>query len=233
MMKLTTLLLLSSLLFTISADDVGTLGPVTRTDDPANSPLVRLDDADPSPDPNSVYVDSISYGGSGCPNGSVGQSISPDRKSFTLIFDKYVAYLDGERPPVDARKNCQLSIQMKVPVGWSFAVATVTFRGFAQLSAKLRATQKSIYYFQGELAQVSAGTDLMGPLEGKDYVSSDTIPMETNVWSDCKAIRPLNINTQVRVERLAGAAPDARGQMTTDSIDGKVVQKLALVWKKC
>ena len=38
-----------------------------------------------NPHPNGIS--SIAYGGSGCPQGTVGQSISGDRQVATLIFD--------------------------------------------------------------------------------------------------------------------------------------------------
>jgi hypothetical protein len=43
------------------------------------------------PDPSKVYIESIGYGGTSCPQGTVGQSISNDRTVATLIFDSFVA----------------------------------------------------------------------------------------------------------------------------------------------
>lgn len=37
------------------------------------------------PDPTKVTISSISYGGTGCPQGSVGSFISSDRTTFVIL----------------------------------------------------------------------------------------------------------------------------------------------------
>jgi len=182
------------------------------------------------PDPSKVFVRSVTYGGSGCPQGSVSQSFNADRTSFTLIFDKYVASVGPGVPILEARKNCQLNINLSIPQGWSYSIATVDYRGFVQLPRGMSAEQKSIYYFQGEVAQVSAGTRFFGPVS-KDYLARDVIPINTIVWSSCQVVRPINANTQVRIDK--GANTQEQGAITTDSIDGKVRQILGFQWRRC
>src|SRR5690606_5732798 len=94
---------------------------------------VILDDDQSQPNPREVYVHSISYGGSGCPQGSVGSSFSNDRKSFTLIFDSFVAYSGAGVPITEARKNCQLNINLRLPNGFSYSVASFDYRGYVSL----------------------------------------------------------------------------------------------------
>jgi len=188
---------------------------------------VILDDGDAQPNPNEVFVHSISYGGSGCKQGTVGHSFSNDRKSFTLIFDEFVASSGPGVAATESRKNCQLNINMKLPNGFSYSVATFDYRGYVQLPKGATAEQKSIYYFQGETSQASAGTRFAGPIS-KDYLVSDAVPFGGMVWMPCGRIIPLNINAQVRLS--AGAQ---QAQITTDSIDGKVRQILGLQFRKC
>jgi hypothetical protein len=178
------------------------------------------------PPPQQVTVNSINYGGSGCPQGSVGTSFSNDRTSFTLIFDQFVASTGPGVAIGEGRKNCQINVNLNIPGGWSFSIATVDYRGYVQLPAGMTAEQKSIYYFQGEVAQASSGSKFVGPIS-KDYLSRDTIPLTAVVWMPCGRVVPVNINAQVR---LMGRG---QGQITTDSIDGKVRQILGLQWKRC
>jgi hypothetical protein len=89
-----------------------------------------------APNPNEVYVDSISYGGSGCPQGSVGSSFANDRKSFTLIFDSFVASQGPGVPITQNRKNCMVNLNLHVPGGWQFSIASVDYRGYVNLPAK-------------------------------------------------------------------------------------------------
>jgi hypothetical protein len=181
-----------------------------------------------TPPANQVTIQSITYGGTGCPQGSVGSSFANDRQSFTLIFDSFVASAGPGVPATDNRKNCQLNIYMKWPQGFTFAVNTIDYRGFVQLPAGATAEQKATYYFQGELQQVSSGTKFTGPVS-KDYVSRDTFPVGSLVWAPCGRVIPVNVNAQVRLT----TPPGQQGQITTDSIDGKVKQIYNLSWQRC
>jgi len=188
---------------------------------------VILDDDEAQPNPNEVYVQSISYGGSGCPQGSVGSSFSNDRKSYTLIFDSFVASSGPGVAVTESRKNCQLNVNMRLPNGFSYSIATFDYRGYVQLPAGATAEQKSIYYFQGESSQGSAGTRFVGPI-GKDYLSRDTLGLAAMVWMPCGRVVPLNVNAQVRLN-----AGSRQAQITTDSIDGKVQHVLGLQFRRC
>lgn len=180
-----------------------------------------------APNPNEVYVQSVTYGGSGCPGGSVGNSFANDRKSFTLIFDSFVASQGTGVPITESRKNCQLNVNLHVPNGFQFSIGTVDYRGYVSLPAGVTARQKATYSFAGSSAQVSSGTNFTGPVS-RDYLSRDEIPFSTVVWSACGAVAPVNINAEVR---LSGGATSA--QITTDSADGKVEQILGLRWRAC
>jgi len=180
------------------------------------------------PNQSDVYVESIAYGGSGCPQGSVGQTISDDRTVFTLIFDSYIAAAGPGTSVLDHRKNCQITVNLHVPQGWSYTVGQFTYRGYAQLSAGQSATQTSIYYFSGESEQARGSTVYNGPV-AKDYVLSDTIAATALVWSTCNAVAPLNISSQIAIN----GDFTKTAEMTTDSIDGKVTTALSLQWVKC
>jgi hypothetical protein len=180
-----------------------------------------------APNPNEVYVQSITYGGSGCPQGSVGSSFANDRKSFTLIFDSFVASQGPGVPVTENRKNCQLNVNLRVPNGFQFSIGTADYRGYVNLPAGVTARQKSTYSFAGSPAQVTSGSNFTGPV-AKDYLSRDEIPFSTVAWSACGAVVPININAEVRTSGGSSSA-----QITTDSVDGKVEHILGLRWRAC
>jgi hypothetical protein len=180
-----------------------------------------------APDPSQVYVQSIAYGGSGCPAGSVAQSFAADRQSFTLIFDQFIASQGTGVPVTNNRKNCQISLNLHLPVGIQVSVGTVDYRGYVQLPAGVTATQGAIYSFVGHPGQNNSSTSFTGPV-AKDYVIRDQLQITSKVWSPCGTVAPLNINAQVRVS--GGTSP---AQITTDSVDGKVEQKVGLFYQSC
>jgi len=201
--------------------------------DPNNPPTLGVGLGVPStngtgPDPTKVTINSISYGGTGCPQGTVGSFISADRSTFTIIFDTFVASLGTGIAVTETRKNCQLNVNLEYPSGFQYSVLGTTFRGYADLTDGVTGVQSATYYFSGSSIQASSSTTFKGPTSG-DYEVSDSIPFTSTIWSPCGAALPLNINSQVR---LTGPTTGS-GLLTEDSVDGKVDFVVGISWQKC
>jgi len=181
------------------------------------------------PNPTQVYINSIAYGGTGCPQGSVGSFISTDLTTFTLIFDDMVASIGPGIAVTDERVNCQLNIDLQYPGGFQYSILNTEFRGYAGLDKGVTGTQEVTYYFSGSSAQASTTTTFAGPTSG-DYEVTDSIPFASTILSPCGAALPLNINSQVR---LSSSVTTATGELTEDSIDGKVTFIVGVQWQKC
>jgi len=181
------------------------------------------------PDPTQVSINSISYGGTGCPQGSIGSFISADRETFTLIFDSYVASIGPGVPITSTRKNCQLNINLQYPGGFQYSILSTVFRGYVGLDKGVTATQSSTYYFSGETSQSTCSASFTGPVS-KDYEVETDIDLTSTVWSPCGAPVALNIASSLL---LRSSVASATGLMTDDSIDGKVTFVVGLQWQKC
>lgn len=180
------------------------------------------------PDLSKVKVAGISYAGSGCPAGSVAQSLSADAKAFTLLFDSYVAEAGPGVALSNGRKNCQIAVDLRYPQGWSYTIFDVDYRGYAKLDPGTVGTQKTTYYFQGAASQASLQTNYSGPKDA-DYHIRDSLGINALVWSPCGATRAVNMNTQVRVT----ASGSRRALMTIDSIDGQLKHVYGIQWRRC
>lgn len=169
--------------------------------------LAALPVAAQSPNPNLPYIQSISYGGTGCPQGSVAQSFNPERVEATLMFDRYIASTGPIIPLTEARKNCQINVNLHVPSTPSSTCLSTDYSGYLQLPASSTATQGAIYYSQG--GQVADNnTPYQGPV-AKDYVDSDDVSLE---FDGGASVVPVNINSQIRIDGTGSA------QATTDSV---------------
>lgn len=186
--------------------------------------------AQSAPDPSQVYIESMTYNGTGCPVGSVAVELAPDRTAFTMLFSEFVAQAGPGISPSQWRRNCQINFDLFVPSGWSYSVATVDFRGFVQLDPGVVGTQTATYYFSNQLQQASFDTVFVGPKD-QDYLIRDEVGVENLVWSRCGETRPANINTSVRVNNRQN--PRGSGMMTTDSIDGQIKQIFRIYWRRC
>jgi hypothetical protein len=191
------------------------------------NPIASLETT--GPNPADVYVQSITYGGSGCPQGTVATSFSDDRETFTMIFDEFIASMGKNVPITEARKNCQLNLQLQYPGGFQYSILSADYRGYAYLEKGVTGTQQSIYYFSGQTAQADTGTSWKGPMD-EDYLLSDTAVSATLVWSPCGALGMLNINSAIK---LTSTNSSASGLLTTDSVDTKFTQEIYIQWQPC
>ena len=180
--------------------------------------------------PSYAKVRSITYAGSGCPAGTVAENLSGDLKAFTLLFDDYIAEAGQGISFREGRKNCQINVDLEFPSGWSYSVIDVDYRGYVSLDRRVKATQKSSYYFQGNRRTTHLQTNMYGPLD-KDYQVSDKVGLDAQIWSPCGAVRSLNINTQVRVNNRRNRRGE--GLITLDSLDGALTHVYGIQWRRC
>ncbi|KAJ3086452.1 hypothetical protein HK102_013108 [Quaeritorhiza haematococci] len=193
--------------------------------------------ATPTPSPTGTVVELpdvhftyITYGGSGCPQGSVSINYNQDSTAFTLLFDSFIAQAGPGIAAALRRRNCQLNLQLYVPEGFQYSIATIDYRGYVQLDPKVKSFLSTTYYFQGDFSSDTFSYQFKGP-EELDYHIREEAHMATLEWSPCGGNANLNINTQVRVDN--SKAKNSTGIMTTDSIDGKVEQIFRLKFQEC
>jgi hypothetical protein len=159
--------------------------------------------------PTPPYIQSIIYGGSGCPQGTVGQSLSDDRTTFTLIFDSFVASSGPGVPNSEATKTCVPSLNLLVPT--SPTCIRVTWRGFLQLPDGVKGHLQTK---QGD----GGPPPFVGPTS-RDYTVSDTVlvPGQPGGPGGAPVVVPIYSGITLTPPSTSQAA-----QMTVDSIDGKL-----------
>ncbi len=183
-----------------------------------------------------VTLTGVEYQGSGCPQGHVSVTLSPNGSAFSVLYDSFNLTVGDNI--AQAQANCSITLHLRKPKKLGFRVDNADFRGFVALDPGVTATQK---------VQVMAG-----PNHGHQQLSAE---FGTQVWNGpmadnyiLRAVRPTNnrppvldcvppkentdivINSQVN---LAGGSNDRFGQFTVDSVDGLIVQKFALTWIDC
>ncbi|KAI5782049.1 hypothetical protein DFH27DRAFT_579556 [Peziza echinospora] len=179
---------------------------------------------------DAIFIESVSYAGSGCPQGTLQYQISPLSSTVAFLYPDLTAIIGPGIPITKTRKNCQTSISLKYPAGYQFLVSSMLFAGHVSLDAGVTALHKVTYYFAGSPLQTSAEVSWEGPLK-KNFVSNGELSKEgEEVWSPCGSGEALNINTQVRLSK-AGGSGDATGTLALSF--GAVDWALGLKWRKC
>ncbi|KXX82360.1 hypothetical protein MMYC01_201306 [Madurella mycetomatis] len=187
-----------------------------------------------APDPAQIQIVDASFSGSGCPQGSVSTSISPDKTVITFGFDAFQTEIGpGTRFP-DRTKNCQLHLSLKYPGGFQFSVVESTYHGYAQLEKGVTGNFYSTYYFSQDAgATTTTQTSITGGgiwEQGQVYTKTDQVPTASYIFSPCGANGILNINNRIA---LTSTNSSAAGFITDDDATVAFTQQLNIAWRTC
>lgn len=154
------------------------------------------------------------YAGSGCPVGSASVTLSPDNTSLSLLFDNYVAQAGAATGLSMDRKNCNISIPVLVPSGYSVSIITVDYRGFTSIPIGGSGRFSAEYFFAGSRGPIASRNFIPGREE--NFTITNRLGVEAMVWSTCGADVNLRVNTNMLV-RSNRFLDDAMG--VVDSAD--------------
>ncbi|KAL2266834.1 hypothetical protein VTJ83DRAFT_6186 [Remersonia thermophila] len=183
-----------------------------------------------APSGHEIEIKGFTYGGSGCPAGSIGYMFSDDRTTLTLLYDEFIAAAGEGTQVKDRRKNCQLNLKLHYPQGWQFSIFRADYRGHVTLPKGATGTATANYFFSGGAGQITTKGVWKGPID-QDYTKTDNFTLESYVpWSPCGASGMLNINSAIQVTPLDLKKP---ALLTAESTDLTFKQIAYLQWRKC
>lgn len=201
---------------------------------PAAGPAGAERTADPAaaaPSGN-VTVDVLTVNGSGCPAGTARVTPAPDNTGFRVAYSRYAAEVGPGADPTELRKNCQLSLLVRVPQGFTYAIARADYSGIAHLAGGATGLQRANYYFQGSSDDNFSDHWFRGPLDGRWHTTDVTAAAEL-VYAPCGAERILNVNTELRVDAGTSDAGRTASSLAMTSTNGSVNTVYHFGWKQC
>jgi len=193
------------------------------------APAITERDTPDGPSGHEVEIRGFTYGGNGCPGGSVGSMLSTDLTTLTLIYDAFIAESGPGIKAKEYRKTCQANIKLHYPQGWQFSVFKADYRGHATLPSGVTGSCKATYYFSGSSSQISTNLNFKGPID-QDYLKTDTLGLESTVWSPCGTEGMLNVKSAVQISPLDS---NKKASLSSESTDLKFKQIHFLQWRKC
>lgn len=185
----------------------------------------------PPPPSGRIVIDTVAVNGSGCPTGTAAVTVSPDNTAFTVTYSNYLARVGPGSAPTDRKKDCQLNLRVHVPGGYTYAIVSAGYRGFASLAPGASGTQRASYHFQGNARTTNSTHHFKGGFNG-NWQTTDTVDVAARVFAPCGEERNLNINTELRVER-GTSSPSATNFIEMDSTDGRIKTVYHMAWKRC
>jgi hypothetical protein len=193
------------------------------------APAMRLQVAPPPAE--DMVIDVVSANGTGCPKGTADVTVSPDNKAFTVAYSQFVAQVGPDAEPTDFRKNCQLSLDVLVPEGFTYAIAGADYRGYANLEEGASGSETASYYFQGQGHTTRIRHEFRGYL-AENWQRSDQVELTSSSFLPCGEKRYLNVNTELRV-KPGTAKGGTTNFLTMDSTDGNLATVYHISWMKC
>ena len=167
------------------------------------------------------------YGGTGCPDGTVSVTLSPDAKSLSLLFDQYQVVVGGDSGKSFDRKSCNIAIPVHVPQGLSVSVLKIDFRGYNHLPQSATSQFNVEYFFAGTKGP-SFQRKFRGPID-EDYLINNELTAEAMIWSGCGADVNLRTNSSMRVSTLWNK--EAMASIDSEDVNAAIVYQLQ--WRKC
>ncbi|MFF7725312.1 DUF4360 domain-containing protein [Streptomyces sp. NPDC008001] len=182
--------------------------------------------------PDKIVIEVATVNGSGCPAGSAAVAVSLDNTAFTVTYSQYLAQVGLGTKPTDFRKNCQLNLIVHVPHGFTYAIASVDYRGYGHLEPGATGEQKASYYFQGQSETTIKSHQFAGALND-NWQATDTTEIAQRVWAPCGEQRNFNINTELSVAAGTSDPTKTTSFMAMDSTDTAINTLYHLAWKEC
>lgn len=175
-----------------------------------------------------IRLGTPAYGGSGCPAGTASATLSPDRKTLSVLFDEYIAEAGDSNGKRIDRKSCNLAIPVHVPQGYSVSLLQVDYRGYVYAPWGTQARLSVEYFFAGQRGPQFRKTFRSG--FDDDYLLTNDLVARATVWSRCGADVNLRINSSM-MARSNSWGDDVLA--TVDSTDVKAGIIYQIQWRRC
>ncbi|GLW34526.1 DUF4360 domain-containing protein [Actinoplanes regularis] len=160
-----------------------------------------------------VTVEVIAANGSGCAPGTATVTGNADDTGFRVRYRDFIAEAGGDASATDRRKNCQVSVLVSIPSGWTIAIAEATYRGRANLYSGASGLHRTTYYWQGSSQSDSVSQTFTGPRS--DSWSTTQVAGVLH-YQPCDTQSVLNINTELRVDAGTSTRKNSLSMRTSD-----------------
>jgi Domain of unknown function (DUF4360) len=163
--------------------------------------------------PDGASLQSIGYGGTGCPQNSIRYVNS---LQYALTFNSFSATSDNNR------ENCQINFDISSGNGWQYAISQIQTKGHRHVDYTVSAAQRVTLYFTSDGSNQKQYTiNFGGPIDG-DYTFNYRIGDNDLLWSSCGGESNVNVNTEQTV-----------GDGNGENVSVRSLQITGLEWRRC
>ena len=181
--------------------------------------------------PHVTFGDAEAHG-SGCPNGTVHSTTSPDQTALSILFDQFVARAEGDRHHDSAR--CLIHVPLTVHGKYQAQVVSVDYRGYNALTENTASRITAVFGF--DLKWHHWYLPFYRNQRQKTFQGPNTDPFDIAgafrmpKWTPCGQSVRLVLDT--KIEAVSGVGGEAKiGVDSIDAVNAPI--KLAVNWRRC
>lgn len=186
-----------------------------------------------SPDMADVAVYGLIAVGKGCPKGSLTKIVTNSRPGsttadyFQVTYDKFTVEHGPGIPRWESRKTCNIVYNVDYPRGFKFSFDNLSFNGYAEVQAGVRAEFDARIRTPLEDKDVKFKGVIQGYYEGgyEDVVRGRLEKFN----SGCGGSAMIKVENMIR---MRGKSPD-KSIITIDTVSGAMTQAFKVQWEKC
>ncbi|MBP2327994.1 hypothetical protein JOF56_008379 [Kibdelosporangium banguiense] len=138
--------------------------------------------------------------GSGCRPGTYEVNRLPGNGGFQVVYSDFRASAGKGSSPTDFRKNCQVSVQILVPSGYTYAVLETETVGTADIAPGGNGLLRHSHYYAGAAPRPFVSHPFPSGY-ADNWQVTDTIDVSAQFWVWCDLAASLNSNVEARVAR--------------------------------
>lgn len=142
-------------------------------------------------------IGGLTYGGTGCPKGSLRYSFAPNEHELVLNYSKFLVRSGTGSSKALDRKACAIAVPIRVPSGYQMALATQSV-GRASVRQNGRATLNMETFYAG-----SSGRKNSKVYGAGQHAVSIEDSANTLAWSPCGQTTNLRMNLSAVTQRDA------------------------------
>jgi len=184
-----------------------------------------------TPPTDEVTLIVYAVNGSGCSAGTITVEEAPDNTSFQVTYRNFVARVGPDARPTDIRKNWQVNLLIRVPQGYTYAIAKVEYKGSAELASGVSGLVRANFYAAGDPPMPYVTRSFNGPYNSL-WQATDIRDEAHLIWAPCGQARTVNLNTELRL-RAGVSHPPAASFMAMHTADGSARTVYHYAWKRC
>ena len=175
-------------------------------------------------DADSIVLGQLSFGGNGCPQGTVSATLGTNKKSLGILFEKYQVAVGRPTGKSFDRKTCNLAIPIHVPQGQSVSILATGYRGFIHLPVGATAVFNAENFFAGGRGPIFKRS--FSGLSNRSFSITNQLTADAVVWSGCGADVILRTNSSIRL-----STPADREANASVKLSAAIVYHLQ--WRTC